>query len=1357
MRAISIRALRWTLVSVLVALLLVATLIGAFAFGVHSERGSAWLLARVPGLQVQSPRGALLDGDFAAARVTWQGADGTMLVIDDLAWHGLTVVRSRAPSQWLNVSLAKLSARRIALRPGATRGEAKPAGEPHDLGLPVALRIAALDVAELRIAALGDTPISGLAAQRLTLSDGGEHRVDALHAQWDRVRADASLRVATRAPFALQAQVRLASAAGTAPALPWAAQLDAHGTLAQVELAARLRATAPAGKPAPSLDAQARITPFAAWPIASLQASTRALDLSVLGSALPATALDGRADVHGEGLDKPVAVSLQLDNAAAGLWNEGKLPLRHVVTELRGRLDGGTGVELHSFDIEVGSARQAAGRIGGRGQWKREGFAFELRLADVLSAQLDARAAPLKLSGPVTVQGRGLPGDANFSGAINGDLHGEPLPVPGVKSLPPAVQVRWQGQGNGTRIELGELRAQAGEAIVVLSAQAQRQGATGWQLTGRSQWTAFDPRPWWRGREDSPWRVGPHRLNGTLAFALGVADLAQLSASTLRGHAELKLADSQLAGVPLSGSVDVQAPGGVLDGRASLDAAGNHIDAQAHWLTAGDGRGDRWQLDARAPALAKLSAALRLMPGAPATLSGALQASARVNGRWPRMSSEGRLDAQSLVADEWRVARAQARWSVGSAADSALDVQAELTQAAQGVQRVESASLRVQGTPRAHRITLDAASPARPPAWAEPLLGGAPNGATNATLRANGSLLADANAPSGWRGTIEQIALANGGQSLLAARDVRLEWQGGGGAPALSLSPARIELLGAALRVARAQWRGGAQPAIDLQAELEPLAVAPLLARLQPEFGWSGDLRLGGHIDVRSADGFSADVVFERAGGDLQVREPVAHTVQALGLTDLRVALAASQGTWHFTQALAGHTIGVLAGAQSLRVPRDALWPAADTPLEGVMELRVAELGTWGAWVPAGWRLAGSLHTSASFGGRFGAPELTGHIEGHGIGVRNALEGVEVRDGEVAIALRGERARIERFTLRSGDGSLTLAGEALLGDAPKAVLTLNAEHLRAIGRVDRKLVVSGQARLQLDRETMALEGRVSADEGFIDFSQADAPTLGDDVQVVRGERAAPQAQQQQQQRAPKKARSVTLDVQLALGEKLRIRGHGLDSGLRGTLHLTAPGGRIALNGTLRAEEGTYAAYGQKLDIERGLLQFNGPVENPRLDIIAVRPNSDVRVGVAVSGPAQGPRVRLFSEPEMAEVDKLSWLVLGRATDGLGRTETALLQRAAFALLAGERTGPDPLGHALGLDDVSMRQSEGEVKETIVTLGKQLSRRWYVGYERGLNATSGTWQLIYRIAQRFTLRAQSGLDNSMDVIWTWRWN
>ena len=60
--------------------------------------------------------------------------------------------------------------------------------------------------------------------------------------------------------------------------------------------------------------------------------------------------------------------------------------------------------------------------------------------------------------------------------------------------------------------------------------------------------------------------------------------------------------------------------------------------------------------------------------------------------------------------------------------------------------------------------------------------------------------------------------------------------------------------------------------------------------------------------------------------------------------------------------------------------------------------------------------------------------------------------------------------------------------------------------------------------------------------------------------------------------------------------------------MRGALHITSPGNRLAIGGTVQAVEGTYAAYAQKLQIDRGQIIFNGPPENPRLDIEATRPN-----------------------------------------------------------------------------------------------------------------------------------------------------
>jgi translocation and assembly module TamB len=431
--------------------------------------------------------------------------------------------------------------------------------------------------------------------------------------------------------------------------------------------------------------------------------------------------------------------------------------------------------------------------------------------------------------------------------------------------------------------------------------------------------------------------------------------------------------------------------------------------------------------------------------------------------------------------------------------------------------------------------------------------------------------------------------------------------------------------------------------------------------------------------------------------------------------------------------------------------------------LEGVVELRVAHLGVWAPWLPPGWRLGGQLRTSASVGGRFGAPEYTGEVVGSELAVRNLLQGVDVRDGELAVTLRGADAKVERFLFKGGDGELRLTGGASFGATPRAQLRMQASRFRVLGRVDRRIVVSGSADLALQAKRITLDGRVVVDEGLIDVSRADAPSLGGDVVVERRPAAAPApaSPPADRSRSPGPLANANVALVVELGDKLRLRGRGLDTTLAGDLYITAPNGRLAINGTVRAEHGTFEAYGQKLDIERGALVFTGAVENPRLDILAVRPDLDLRVGVAVSGGALNPRVRLFSEPEMGELDKLSWLVMGRASEGLGRADTALLQRAAVALLAGQGSGGGPTDALLkniGLDELSLRQTEeGDVRDTVVTVGKQLSQRWYVGYERGVNATTGTWQLIYRVARRLTVRAQGGEDNALDVIWTWRWN
>jgi len=605
----------------------------------------------------------------------------------------------------------------------------------------------------------------------------------------------------------------------------------------------------------------------------------------------------------------------------------------------------------------------------------------------------------------------------------------------------------------------------------------------------------------------------------------------------------------------------------------------------------------------------------------------------------------------------------------------------------------------------------------------------------------------------GWDGKPDLTAPTAG---WAVAKDLaaELEFNPDGRLVALHADPGRLQLTDAvALRwdEVKVDLRGE-QPRLQINADIEPFALAPLLARAQPAMGWQGDLRLGARVQINAAEKVDADLVFERRDGDLHMVNT--EGMQLLGLTEVRLALSVHDGVWLFNPVFKGRSLGDVTGTARVRTTPDARWPHADAPVEGSLQAQVSDIGIWGAWVPPGWRLKGELRTTATLSGRFDQPKYSGQVLGTGLGLRNLLQGVNVNDGDLALRLDGDTATVERFKLKGGDGSLTVTGGAVFGTDPTAKLKFKAERFRVIGRVDRTVIASGNAELTLSRAQGKLDGSITLDEGLFDSTASSAPSLDDDVTLSGPDTAA--VANPQDPAAIKPRRNFVLGLDVDLGRQLHIKGHGLDADLRGKLRLTTPGGQLSVQGTINAENGTYAAYGQKLAIERGIVAFSGAYNNPRLDVLALRPNIDNRVGVLITGNALTPRVRLYSEPELTDSEKLSWLLLGRAPDGLGRTDTALLQRAAVALLAGEGEAPtDALLKNLGIDELSLRQSDGDVRETVVTLGKQLSRRWYLGYERSVNATTGTWQLIYRIAQRFTLRAQSGVESSLDIIWVLR--
>ena len=82
-----------------------------------------------------------------------------------------------------------------------------------------------------------------------------------------------------------------------------------------------------------------------------------------------------------------------------------------------------------------------------------------------------------------------------------------------------------------------------------------------------------------------------------------------------------------------------------------------------------------------------------------------------------------------------------------------------------------------------------------------------------------------------------------------------------------------------------------------------------------------------------------------------------------------------------------------------------------------------------------------------------------------------------------------------------------------------------------------------------------------------------------------------------------------------------------------------------------------------------------------------------------------------------------------------------------------------LTQALGLDELSFSGSNGRdtAAGATVTIGKRLSKDFYVAYESGLAGTMCVFTIFYDLSRRLTLRAQTGQQSAVDLIWTLRYD
>lgn len=247
--------------------------------------------------------------------------------------------------------------------------------------------------------------------------------------------------------------------------------------------------------------------------------------------------------------------------------------------------------------------------------------------------------------------------------------------------------------------------------------------------------------------------------------------------------------------------------------------------------------------------------------------------------------------------------------------------------------------------------------------------------------------------------------------------------------------------------------------------------------------------------------------------------------------------------------------------------------------------------------------------------------------------------------------------------------------------------------------------------------------------------------LSEDVTIVGDDRAP--------RRPP-----IDADLRIDLGSRTELVAGALDTRLSGTLRLsTRPERPSRMIGTVTIAEGAYQLYGVPLEIQRGRMDFTGTINNPAVELLAVRRTSDSQqVGIEVSGTLNHLQTQLTSDPPLSETDALAVLITGRTFADASRSSAGDLDRignAAAALGLGATGIISRLRKGVGLDELQV-SAPLDREAGAIMVGKQLTDRLYARYAYSLFNRTGGLVLRYRVRRNLSLQSEFGVSRGVDL-------
>ncbi|MBY8944849.1 translocation/assembly module TamB [Pseudomonas sp. SH10-3B] len=587
------------------------------------------------------------------------------------------------------------------------------------------------------------------------------------------------------------------------------------------------------------------------------------------------------------------------------------------------------------------------------------------------------------------------------------------------------------------------------------------------------------------------------------------------------------------------------------------------------------------------------------------------------------------------------------------------------------------------------------------------------------------ALALDGNLDKGnWRGRLASGDVQAGGQ------DWKLQ------------APAKIERMAdGKLTFAAHCWVSGAaslcgedqrlMPEPKLRYHLKQFPIDSLAAFLPKDFAWQGKLNADIQLDLPDS-GPKGVVAVDASGGTLRVKDKDQWLDFPYDTLKLETTLNPKRIDTQLN--FRGGKLGeLLVQAQINPLPKNK-------PISGNFSLTGLDLAVARPFVPMVEKLNGKLNGSGRISGGLLAPQVNGNVN---------LVGGEVSGPELPISLEGLNVQAliagESVQLngawRSGKaGQGSLKGQIDWGQALVVDLNLQGSQLPVTVEPYAVLEVAPDLKISLKHDKLAIAGKVRIPRGDITVRELPPSTVkvSDDTVIVGS-----------QTEEGKPPMAMAMDIDVAVGEdQLNFSGFGLTAKVQGHVHI---GDNLDTRGELWLNDGRYRAYGQRLDVRRARLLFAGPLDQPYLDIEAIRKTDNVVAGIRLSGSAEQPTTQIFSEPAMSQEQALSYLVLGRPLSTTGEDNNMLAQAALGLGLMGSAGVTSDLANKLGIRDFDL-DTQGSGNNTAVVASGKITEKLSLRYGVGVFEPASTIALRYLLSKKVYLEVASGVASSLDIFY-----